>query len=78
MKPRVPAPLPQHAQQKTGQTAWAPNVNNLPLDKTLKLLVILVEQIMTESNGDVSDEAKILAITKIVLKLMEQNGHENP
>jgi hypothetical protein len=30
---------------------------------------------MTESNGAVLAEAKILAITKIVLDLMEQNGH---
>jgi hypothetical protein len=29
---------------------------------------------MTESNGAVLEEAKILAITKIVLNLMEQNG----
>jgi hypothetical protein len=30
---------------------------------------------MTESNGAVLEEAKILAITKIVLNLTEQNGY---
>jgi hypothetical protein len=40
----------------------------------LKVVVTVVQQIMTESNGAVLEEAKILAITKIVLKLMEQNG----
>jgi hypothetical protein len=32
---------------------------------------------MTEPNGAVLEEAKILAITKIVLNLMEKNGHYN-
>jgi hypothetical protein len=30
---------------------------------------------MTESNGAVLEEAKILTLAKIVLNLMEQNGH---
>jgi hypothetical protein len=33
-----------------------------------------VQQIMTEFSGAVSEEQKILAITKIVLNLMKQNG----
>jgi hypothetical protein len=37
-------------------------------------VVTVVQQIMTESNGAVLEEDKILAITKIVLNLMEQNG----
>jgi hypothetical protein len=41
----------------------------------LKVVVTAVQQIMTESNGAVLEEAKILAITKIVLNLMEQNNH---
>jgi hypothetical protein len=32
---------------------------------------------MTEFNGVVSEEEKILAITKIELNLMKQNGHES-
>jgi hypothetical protein len=34
-----------------------------------------IQQIMTQFNGAVLEEAKILAITKIVSNLMEQNGH---
>jgi hypothetical protein len=30
---------------------------------------------MRESNGAVLEEAKIMAITKIVLNIMEQNDH---
>jgi hypothetical protein len=40
----------------------------------LKVVVTVVQQIMTEFNEAVLEEAKILAITKIVLNLMEQNG----
>jgi hypothetical protein len=74
VKPRVPAALPQNEQQKTGQSVQAPNVNTLSLDKMLKV-VMVVQQIMTESNGSVLEEAKLLAITKIVLNLMEQDVH---
>jgi hypothetical protein len=35
----------------------------------------VVEQIITEFNGSVSEEAKIMTITKIVLNLMKQNGN---
>jgi hypothetical protein len=41
----------------------------------LKAVVTAVQQIMRESNGAVLGEAKIVAITKIVLNLMKQNGH---
>jgi hypothetical protein len=41
----------------------------------LKVAVTVVQQIMTESNGFVLEESKIVAITKIVLNLTEQNGH---
>jgi hypothetical protein len=35
----------------------------------------VVKQIVTESNRTVSEEAKILATTKIVLNLMKLNDH---
>jgi hypothetical protein len=35
----------------------------------------VVQQILIEFNGAVSEEQKIVAITKIVLTLMKQNGH---
>jgi hypothetical protein len=38
-------------------------------------VITIVQQIMTEFSGAVSKEDKIVAITKIVLNLMEQNGH---
>jgi hypothetical protein len=75
MEPSVPAALPQNEQQTTGQSVRAPNFNSLPLDKLLKVVVTAVQQIMPESNCDVLGKTKILAITKIVLNLMEQNGH---
>jgi hypothetical protein len=44
--------------------------------KILKGVVTEVQQIMTEFNVAVlEEEAKIVAITKIVLNLMDQNGH---
>jgi hypothetical protein len=66
---------PQHEQQRAAQSVRAPNINSLSLDKMLKVVVTVVQQTMTESNGAVLEEAKILAITKIVLNLMEQSGH---
>jgi hypothetical protein len=75
MEPRLPADLPQHEHQTTGQSVRAPNVRSLPLDKMLKVVVAVVQQIMKEFNGPLLEEAIIVAITKIVLNLMEQNGH---
>jgi hypothetical protein len=75
METRVPVVLPQQEQQKASQSVRAPNVNSVSLDKMLKVLVTVVQHIMTENNNNVVlQEAKILAITKIVLNLMEQNG----
>jgi hypothetical protein len=38
-------------------------------------VVTVLQQIMTEFSGAVSEEDKIVSITKIVLNLMEQNDH---
>jgi hypothetical protein len=65
MEPRVPVALPQQEQQKAGQSVRAPSVNSLFLDEMLKVVVTVVQQIMTESYGAVLEETKILAITKI-------------
>jgi hypothetical protein len=72
MERKLPATIPQHKQQKTGQPVRAPNVNNLSLDKMLEAAVAVVQQIMTESNGALLEAAKIMAITKIVLNLRKQ------
>jgi hypothetical protein len=54
MEPKVPAALPQEEQQTTDQSVWASNINSLSLDKMLKVVVMVVQQIMTEFNGAVS------------------------
>jgi hypothetical protein len=71
---RVPAALPKHKQKKTSQSIRVPNINSLSMDKILKVVVTVVQQIMTESNGAMLEEAKVLAITRIVLNPMEQSG----
>jgi hypothetical protein len=38
-------------------------------------IVAAVQQFMTEFNGAVSEEEKIVAITKIVSNLTKQNDH---
>jgi hypothetical protein len=38
--------------------------------------IVMAVQIMTEFNYAVSEVAKIVVITKIILNLMEQNGHQ--
>jgi hypothetical protein len=57
MEPRVPVALPQHEQQITGQLVRAPHVNSLYLEKMLKAVVAIVEQIMKGFNGAVLEEA---------------------
>jgi hypothetical protein len=73
IEPRVPAPLHQHEQQATGQAVGASNVNNLPLDNMLSIVTV-VQQLMTEFSGAVSEEEKTVVI-KIVLNLMKRNGY---
>jgi hypothetical protein len=70
-KSSVPAPVQQ---QKTGQSVQASYVSSQPFDNMLKVVTV-VQQIMTEVSGALSEEEKIVAITKIVQKLMNQNGH---
>jgi hypothetical protein len=78
MEPRFPVALPQHEQQTTGQSVWVPNVNSLHLNKMLKLVVAVVQQIMKEFNAAALEEARIVAITTIVLIVMRQNGRRFP
>jgi hypothetical protein len=74
VEPRVSAPLSQQSQQPTGQSVRAQNVNSEPLYNMLRVVTV-VQQIMTEFNGAVSEEDKIVAITKMFLNLLKQNGH---
>jgi hypothetical protein len=73
MEPRFPLALPQHEQQTTGQSVWATNVNSLPLYKMLSVVVTVVQQIMTEFNGAVLVEVKIVVIKKNCLKSYGEN-----
>jgi hypothetical protein len=68
-----PPPVEKHI-QPTGQSVQTSNVNSSSLDDMFKVATV-VKQIMTELNGNVSEEAKIVAITKIVLYLMTRDGY---
>jgi hypothetical protein len=70
VKQKVCAPSQQ---KETGQSVQAPNVNSLPAHNIFRVVGI-VQQIMTEFSGAVSEEENVLAIIKIVLNLMKQNG----
>jgi hypothetical protein len=59
--------------QVTGQSVQASSATTSSLD--MFKVAAIVQQIMTELNGAVSEENKIVAITNIVLNLMKQNGH---
>jgi hypothetical protein len=58
--------------QQAGQTAPAQIVNSSPLDNMVRVVAV-VQQFMTEYNGALSKEAKIQAISKIVLTLLKEN-----
>jgi hypothetical protein len=68
----APPPL-QHRLQNAGQSVQAPSENSASLDNMFRVATV-VQQIMTGLNGAVSEEDKIVAITKIVMKLMNSNG----
>jgi hypothetical protein len=56
------------------QSVQAPNANSSPLDDSFTAVATIFQQIMTELNGPESEEERIMAITKIVLKLIKQNA----
>jgi hypothetical protein len=66
-------PAPGH-KEISGQSVRPRTVNSQTFDNTLKVVTV-VQQIMTEFNGALSEEEKIMAITKIVLNLMKSNDH---
>jgi glutamate mutase epsilon subunit len=74
MEPRVPVPFHQH-EQHAGQSVGAPNINSLHLDNSMLRIVAAIQQFMTEFNGAMSEEEKIVTITKIVSNVMKQNDH---
>jgi hypothetical protein len=62
------------AQQTSTKSVQAPNANSLFPNDMFKAVATAFQQIMTELNGAESEEVRIMAITKVVLKLMKQNG----
>jgi hypothetical protein len=70
-KTSIPTPVQE---QEAGQSVRAIIVTSQPLDNMLREVTV-VQQIMTEFNGAVSEEDRIEAITKILLNLMKQNCH---
>jgi hypothetical protein len=70
-----PAPPPlRNNQQVTSQSVQVSNVKTLSLNDMFKVLAVVFQQIITELNGAKAEEDRIVVITKIVLKLMKQNG----
>jgi hypothetical protein len=69
----APANVHQPRIQTPGQSVPAPNINSLPLDNMIRAVTVGLRNI-TEFYNAVSKEAKIQAITKVVLTLVEQNG----
>jgi hypothetical protein len=67
-KRSVTAPVQQ---KDAGQSVPATDVNSPPLELRV---VTVIQQIMTEFNGAVSEEDNIVVITKIALNFMKQNG----
>jgi hypothetical protein len=67
-------PKPQKLKHKeTDRSVPATIVNSEPQDKALKTLTV-VHQIMKELKGAASEEHMALTITKIVMKLMKEDG----
>jgi hypothetical protein len=52
----------------------ASNANSSSLKDMLEAVWTIFQQIMTELNGAESEEERIVVVTRIVLKLMKQNG----
>jgi hypothetical protein len=67
-------PLRHNQQQVPSQSVQAPNANSSSLNDMFTVVATIFQQIMTQLSGAESEEDRILAITKIVLKLVKKNG----
>jgi hypothetical protein len=63
-------------QQERGQPVRDPNVNSFPSDN-IQRTSNAVQQIMTKFENAELEQSRVMAITKLVLYLMNQNGHQN-
>jgi hypothetical protein len=59
--------------QETGQSVWYP-IGNSSLSDDILRATILVQHIRTELKNTDSEQFRIMAITKIVLYIMNKNG----
>jgi ABC-type phosphate transport system substrate-binding protein len=69
---KVPSTTQQHTH--TGQYAQASSESSSSLGSMFEVAIV-VQNIMTEFNEAVSEDAKIVAITKAALNLTKQNCH---
>jgi hypothetical protein len=70
----APSPLRHNQQQVPSHSVQAPNANSSSVNNMFKVVTVIFQQIMTELNGTKSEEDTIMAVIKIVLKVMKQNG----
>jgi hypothetical protein len=72
---KCPPPLRHNQQQVPSQSVQAPNANSSSLSDLFTVVREIFQQIMTELNGAESEDDRIMAITKMKLKLMKWSGH---
>jgi cytoskeletal protein RodZ len=71
MKEKSALPPLRHNQQVPSQSVQAPNANSSSVNDLFTVVGMIFQQIMTELNGAESEEDRIMAITKILLKLVK-------
>jgi hypothetical protein len=69
----LPPPL-RHNQQVPNQSVQAPTTNSSSLNEMFTVVETVYQQDLTEPSGAEPEENRIMAIAKIVLKLMKKNG----
>jgi hypothetical protein len=65
---RNECPTSLEAQPPPSQSVQAPNVNSSSVNDMFKVVATVFQHIMTELNGAESEEGRIVAIIKIILK----------
>jgi hypothetical protein len=63
----------RHKQHIPSQSIQTSNVNSSSLKDIFNVVATVFQQIMTEVKGAYSEEERIVAIAKIVLKLVKRN-----
>jgi len=57
------------------QHLQAPCTSGSPLETTLRVAMAVQQQIVTVINTATSEEEKVMAVTRIVMSVMNLNGH---